>query len=240
MLLRCGVDVNSRDTDGWTPLHAAAHWGQEEVCSLLADNMCDMGAVNNVVSVRKRSQRRPGATGRTCVVTRRCAADVLAGPNAFGRGRREPGRRAGGASEETERRESPLAFAPPTPRLTALLQRPLLCRLLTACVYISPQLRSEREKQTPVIDTSQQIPIVQVRARRSVPAGCGHLCVCVWGSGWAQLTPSIPSASGLHASFPVSHFSNDTRSPASDSGLKSGFFRYFTAVVVDSYLSPAS
>ncbi|XP_034390941.1 protein phosphatase 1 regulatory subunit 12A isoform X3 [Cyclopterus lumpus] len=48
VLLQCGVDdVDSRDTDGWTPLHAGAHWGQEEVCSLLADNMCDMGAVNN-------------------------------------------------------------------------------------------------------------------------------------------------------------------------------------------------
>lgn len=42
--------MDSRDIDGWTPLHAAAHWGQEEVCTLLADNMCDMGAVNNVVS----------------------------------------------------------------------------------------------------------------------------------------------------------------------------------------------
>lgn len=50
MLLQGKVDVDSRDTDGWTPLHAAAHWGQEEVCSLLADHMCDMAAVNNVVS----------------------------------------------------------------------------------------------------------------------------------------------------------------------------------------------
>ncbi|XP_069018972.1 protein phosphatase 1 regulatory subunit 12A isoform X1 [Embiotoca jacksoni] len=48
VLLKCEVDVDSRDIDGWTPLHAAAHWGQEEVCTLLADNMCDMGAVNNV------------------------------------------------------------------------------------------------------------------------------------------------------------------------------------------------
>lgn len=55
VLLQCGVDVNGRDIDGWTPLHAAAHWGQEEVCGLLADNMCDMGAVNNVVSSRKGS-----------------------------------------------------------------------------------------------------------------------------------------------------------------------------------------
>lgn len=50
MLLQCGVDVDSGDIDGWTPLHAGAHWGQEEVCSLLADNMCNMTAVNNVVS----------------------------------------------------------------------------------------------------------------------------------------------------------------------------------------------
>ncbi|XP_044050441.1 protein phosphatase 1 regulatory subunit 12A isoform X8 [Siniperca chuatsi] len=48
VLLQCGVDVDSMDIDGWTPLHAAAHWGQEEVCIQLADNMCDMGAVNNV------------------------------------------------------------------------------------------------------------------------------------------------------------------------------------------------
>lgn len=60
VLLRCGADVNSRDIDGWTPLHAAAHWGQEEVCSLLADNMCDMGAVNNVVSVGKTPEHGPG------------------------------------------------------------------------------------------------------------------------------------------------------------------------------------
>lgn len=49
VLLQCTVDVDCRDIDGWTPLHAAAHWGQEEVCTLLADHMCDMAAVNNVV-----------------------------------------------------------------------------------------------------------------------------------------------------------------------------------------------
>uniref|UniRef100_A0A3Q2GIQ1 Uncharacterized protein n=1 Tax=Cyprinodon variegatus TaxID=28743 RepID=A0A3Q2GIQ1_CYPVA len=48
VLLQCRVDVDCRDVDGWTPLHAAAHWGQEEVCTLLADHMCDMAAVNNV------------------------------------------------------------------------------------------------------------------------------------------------------------------------------------------------
>ena len=51
VLLQCELDVDSMDVDGWTALHAAAHWGQEEVCSLLADHMCDMAAVNNVVSL---------------------------------------------------------------------------------------------------------------------------------------------------------------------------------------------
>lgn len=27
ILLKAGADVNSQDYDGWTPLHAAAHWG---------------------------------------------------------------------------------------------------------------------------------------------------------------------------------------------------------------------
>lgn len=48
VLLKCGIDVDSRDSDGWTAFHAAAHWGQEEACSLLAEHMCDMSAVNNV------------------------------------------------------------------------------------------------------------------------------------------------------------------------------------------------
>ncbi|XP_055780271.1 protein phosphatase 1 regulatory subunit 12A-like isoform X3 [Salvelinus fontinalis] len=48
VLLQCGLDVDSGDVDGWTALHAAAHWGQQDVCSLLADNMCDMAALNNV------------------------------------------------------------------------------------------------------------------------------------------------------------------------------------------------
>lgn len=50
MLLQCQVDVHSRDSDGWTPLHAAAHWGQEEACNVLVEHMCDMSAVNIVVS----------------------------------------------------------------------------------------------------------------------------------------------------------------------------------------------
>ncbi|XP_022612039.1 protein phosphatase 1 regulatory subunit 12A-like isoform X3 [Seriola dumerili] len=101
VLLQCGVDVDSRDTDSWTPLHAAAHWGQEEVCTLLADNMCDMGAVNNV--------------GQTPLdVADENLVDAL---------------------EELQKKQN--------------------------------ALRSEKEKQTPVIETSPQISMVPVRARRT-------------------------------------------------------------------------
>ncbi|XP_035521384.1 protein phosphatase 1 regulatory subunit 12A isoform X2 [Morone saxatilis] len=99
VLLQCDVDVDGRDTDGWSPLHAAAHWGQEEVCALLADNMCDMGAVNNV--------------GQTPLdVADENLADTL---------------------EELQKKQN--------------------------------ALRSEKEKQTPVIETSPQISMVPVRTR---------------------------------------------------------------------------
>ncbi|XP_033940802.1 protein phosphatase 1 regulatory subunit 12A isoform X5 [Pseudochaenichthys georgianus] len=101
VLLKCDVDVNSRDIDGWTPLHAGSHWGKEEVCSLLADNMCDMGAVNNV--------------GQTPLdVAHENLADTL---------------------EELQKKQN--------------------------------ALRSEKEKQTPVIETSQQISMVPLRTRRT-------------------------------------------------------------------------
>ncbi|XP_035499647.1 protein phosphatase 1 regulatory subunit 12A isoform X4 [Scophthalmus maximus] len=101
VLLQCDVDVDSRDSDSWTPLHAAAHWGQEEVCTLLADNMCDMGAVNNV--------------GQTPLdVADEKLVDTL---------------------EELQKKQN--------------------------------ALRSEREKQTPVIETSSQVSMVPGRARRT-------------------------------------------------------------------------
>jgi ankyrin repeat protein len=51
VLLQAEFDINAKDTDGWTPLHAAAHWGQEEACKILAENMCDMEAKNLAVSL---------------------------------------------------------------------------------------------------------------------------------------------------------------------------------------------
>lgn len=38
LLLQSGANVNAVDKDGWTPLHAAAHWEQEEACKILVEN----------------------------------------------------------------------------------------------------------------------------------------------------------------------------------------------------------
>ncbi|XP_063165074.1 protein phosphatase 1 regulatory subunit 12A isoform X3 [Candoia aspera] len=48
LLIQAGYDVNIKDYDGWTPLHAAAHWGKEEACRILVENLCDMETVNKV------------------------------------------------------------------------------------------------------------------------------------------------------------------------------------------------
>lgn len=50
LLIQAGYDVNIKDYDGWTPLHAAAHWGKEEACRILVENMCDMDLINKMVS----------------------------------------------------------------------------------------------------------------------------------------------------------------------------------------------
>ena len=36
------------DFDGWTPLHAAAHWAQKEACEILCENYCNMEIKNHV------------------------------------------------------------------------------------------------------------------------------------------------------------------------------------------------
>lgn len=41
LLLQSGANVNALDKDGWTSLHAAAHWEQEEACKILAENGAD-------------------------------------------------------------------------------------------------------------------------------------------------------------------------------------------------------
>nr|CAD7404591.1 unnamed protein product [Timema poppensis] len=55
VLLQAGADVNNHDNDGWTPLHAAAYWGQKEACELLVENFCDMDIKNYVKNTQTTS-----------------------------------------------------------------------------------------------------------------------------------------------------------------------------------------
>ncbi|XP_051976412.1 protein phosphatase 1 regulatory subunit 12A isoform X15 [Xyrauchen texanus] len=48
LLIQAGYDVNIKDYDGWSPFHAAAHWGKEDACRILVENLCDMDIVNKV------------------------------------------------------------------------------------------------------------------------------------------------------------------------------------------------
>ena len=49
VLLNAGADIGARDNDGWTPLHAAAHWGQTESCEILAHKFASFKAIDNAV-----------------------------------------------------------------------------------------------------------------------------------------------------------------------------------------------
>ncbi|XP_015424941.1 PREDICTED: protein phosphatase 1 regulatory subunit 12C [Myotis davidii] len=62
LLLQAGYDPELRDGDGWTPLHAAAHWGVEDACRLLAEH--GGGMASRPGGGRPRENRAPvGAHG---------------------------------------------------------------------------------------------------------------------------------------------------------------------------------
>ena len=63
LLLQLGVDINAKDNDGWTPLHAAVHWGQNDACEVLADHGANFSARNKMVTsinCQLTSQLEPG------------------------------------------------------------------------------------------------------------------------------------------------------------------------------------
>ncbi|XP_044570649.1 protein phosphatase 1 regulatory subunit 12B isoform X33 [Drosophila ananassae] len=46
LLLAGRGNVDRQDNDGWTPLHAAAHWGQRETAEMLVESLADMDIRN--------------------------------------------------------------------------------------------------------------------------------------------------------------------------------------------------
>jgi len=48
LLMQAGAHVNDQDMDGWTPMHAAAHWAQREACEQLVEHGADLEIKNCV------------------------------------------------------------------------------------------------------------------------------------------------------------------------------------------------
>lgn len=51
LLGSCGVEVDPLDFDGWSPLHASAHWGQTDAATMLVQNGANMDIKNYVVRI---------------------------------------------------------------------------------------------------------------------------------------------------------------------------------------------
>ncbi|CAD6198280.1 unnamed protein product [Caenorhabditis auriculariae] len=45
LLVKAGGNVHARDKDGWTPLHAAAHWAERDACKILIENNASVSDV---------------------------------------------------------------------------------------------------------------------------------------------------------------------------------------------------
>ncbi len=53
ILLRAGANINSVDNDGWTPLHAAAHWDKHDIIKYLLEKNADLDAKNYAVKIKE-------------------------------------------------------------------------------------------------------------------------------------------------------------------------------------------
>ena len=58
VLLRAGANINAVDNDGWTPLHAAAHWDKQDIIKFLVEKNADLDAKNYAVNSRERLQSK--------------------------------------------------------------------------------------------------------------------------------------------------------------------------------------
>ncbi len=53
LLIRAGANINAVDHDGWTPLHAAAHWDKHDVIKFLIERHADLDAKNYAVNTKR-------------------------------------------------------------------------------------------------------------------------------------------------------------------------------------------
>ncbi|EGT41160.1 hypothetical protein CAEBREN_30205 [Caenorhabditis brenneri] len=42
LLIKAGGNVRAQDKEGWTPLHAAAHWAERDACKILLENGAEL------------------------------------------------------------------------------------------------------------------------------------------------------------------------------------------------------
>ena len=53
LLVRAGANLKSVDNDGWTPLHAAAHWDKHDVIKYLVEKNASLDVKNYAVKEKQ-------------------------------------------------------------------------------------------------------------------------------------------------------------------------------------------
>lgn len=51
LLIKAGGNVRAQDVEGWTPLHAAAHWAERDACKILLENGAELSDLTFTVGV---------------------------------------------------------------------------------------------------------------------------------------------------------------------------------------------